>query len=112
MSDGSTAGDGPKQQIGDERWAPAERALLEAALEFYAAAEGVIDWAGRERPQVRQDAAGFEAVRQAMGLLEDRVAAAHAAGMTPPRIAEIARIEQETIALILERRAAPSRVDG
>lgn len=95
-------------------WTLQEQALLDAALEFYDAADGVIAFAGRERPQLRQDAAGLDAVRRAMGALEERVVAAHAAGASPERIAEIARIEPETIALILERRrtAAPSPDEG
>lgn len=101
--DGSAPGSGTDGEIDEEAWTPAEQALLEAALEFYGAAEGVIDYAGRERPQLRQDAAGFEAVRQAMAVLEEHVSAAHASGASPERIAQIARIEQETIALILER---------
>jgi hypothetical protein len=98
----------------EEAWTPAEQALLDAALEFYGAAEGVIDFAGRDRPQLRQgDAAGFEAVRRAMALLEERVVAAHATGTSPERIAQIARIEEETIVLILERQgAAPSPTEG
>ncbi|HET6448909.1 MAG TPA: hypothetical protein VFG31_07340 [Conexibacter sp.] len=112
-ADGSTANDDEQRDVGEEHWTPAERALLDAAVEFYGAAEGVIDFTGRERPLVRHDSAGFEAVRRAMGALEERVAEAHAAGMTPERIAQIARIEQETIALILERRdTAPSPNDG
>jgi hypothetical protein len=109
MGGGGEDGD----DTGEEAWTPAERALLDAALEFYGAADGVIDFAGRKRPQLRQDAAGFDAVRRAMALLEERVAAAHADGASPERIAQIARIEQETIALILQRRgAAPSPTES
>jgi hypothetical protein len=106
MGDGSTAGDGEDEELGEEAWTPAEQALLDAALEFYGAAKGVIDYGAPERPQLRQDAAGFEAVRRAMAQLEERVTAAHAAGASPERIAQIARIEQETIVLILQRRGA------
>lgn len=113
MRDGSTADDGQDRDVGEESWTPAEQALLDAALEFYDAAEGVIDYARGARLQVRHDAAGFEAVRRAMGLLEERVAEARTAGIPPEQIARITRIEQETILLILERRdAAPSRSDG
>lgn len=99
-------------EVGEKALAPAEQALLDAALEFYGAADGVIDHTG-ERPQLRQDAAGFEAIRCAMAGLEERVVAARAAGATPERIARIARMEPETIVLILERRdAAPSPADG
>ncbi|HEX4806557.1 MAG TPA: hypothetical protein VFU94_11715 [Conexibacter sp.] len=103
--DGS-AGDGHGPAEGD--WTPAERALLEAALEFYDAAQGVIDYAGSERPRLRHDAAGFEAVRQAMATLEQRVLAAHAAGATPERIAEVARMDAEMVELILRRPGAAS----
>ncbi|MBS1871364.1 MAG: hypothetical protein JSS99_17065 [Actinobacteria bacterium] len=111
--DGAGAGDETGGGVDEAGWSPTERALLDAALGFYAAAEGVLDFAGRERPQLRHDAAAFHAVRDAMRLLEERVLAAHAAGATRARLAEIARIEPETIALILERRGvAPSRGDG
>jgi hypothetical protein len=110
--DGSPAGHAADDGIDAEAWTPAEQALLEAALAFYGAAGGVLDYAGRERPRLRQDAAGFEAVRRAMGVLEQRVVAAREAGATPERIAQIARIELETIALILQRQeAAPSPID-
>jgi hypothetical protein len=109
-SDTSTA-DTPAEA---DAWTPPERALLDAALEFYGAAEGVIDFASRERPQLRQDAAGFEAVRRAMGALEDCVRGAHAAGVAPERIAEIARIDREMVELILQRgaAAAPGPAEG
>jgi hypothetical protein len=100
-------------ETGAEAWTPVEQALLDAALEFYGAAEGVIDYSGRERPRLRQDATGLAAVRRAMALLEERVVAAHSAGASPARIAQIARIEQETIELILQRQdAAPSPTEG
>lgn len=105
--------DGAEDELGEERWTPAERALLDAALEFYGAARGVIDFEGGDRPQLRQDAAGFDAVRKAMARLESCVLAAAADGATPERIVQIARIEQEMVELILRRRgprppAAPS----
>lgn len=113
MGEPPTAGDGAKHGVDDTPWTPAEQALMDAALEFYGAAEGVIDLGGAERPQVRRDAAGFAAVRQAMGRLEACVAEAHADGLAPERIAQITRIEQETILLILGRRdGAPSPDDG
>lgn len=107
---GKTAsGDDAVDESGEEPWTPAERALLDAALGFYGAAEIVIDYAGPERPQLRQDAAGFDAVRRAMATLEERVWTARDAGLTPERIADITRIEPEMIALILRRQdAAPS----
>lgn len=103
-SGGGASGD----ELDAESWTPAERALLDAAVDFYGAAEGVIDFAG-ERPQLRQDAAGFQAVREAMARLEGHVLAAHAAGATPERIAQVARIEREMVTLILTRRGAASR---
>lgn len=112
MTDDESAGGGDADEQDGGAWTPVEQALLDAALEFYGAAEGVLDYAG-ERPQLRRDAAGYDAVRRAMRLLEERVLAAHAAGTTPERIAQVARIEPETIALILERRdAAPSPPGG
>lgn len=110
--DGSTAGGGAEGGLQEEPWTPAEQALLDAALEFYGAAGGVIDYSDRERPQLRQDPAGLAAVREAMRTLEARVAAAHAAGASPERIAEIARIERETIELILQRQDAALSPDG
>ena len=101
-SDGGAARD----ELEGRPWAPAERALLDAALEFYAAAEGVIDLDGSDRPQLRQDADGFKAVRTAMGALEQRVLAAHATGVAPERIAEVARIDREMVRLILQRGGA------
>ena len=109
--DGSAGSDGADGEVDESSWTPAEQALLEAALDFYGAAEGVIDFTGRDRPQLRQDAAGFDAVRRAMGALEERVVAAREAGASPERIAQIARIEPDTIALILERRAAAPNPD-
>lgn len=103
------AGDCARSGADDERWTPAEQALLDAALEFYGAAEAVIEFAGLERPQLRQDAAAFKAVQAAMGVLEARILAAHAAGVGPARIAEVARVEHEMVTLILARHgAAPS----
>lgn len=92
---------------------PAEQALLEAALGFYGAANGVIDYES-ERPQLRRDAAGFEAVRRAMAALEAHVRAASAADVPPARIAEVARIDPEMVELILRREpaAAPDPSNG
>jgi hypothetical protein len=94
------------EEAGEATWTPVERALLDAALEFYDAADGVIDFTGRDRPQLRQDAAGFEAVRRAMAALEACVVSAHAEGAALARIAEIARLEQDMVALILQRQGA------
>jgi hypothetical protein len=111
----SAAGsDGQEPEAVAGEWSVPERALLDAALDFYGAAEGVIDLSGEERPQLRRDAAGFDAVRQAMAVLEERVRDAHAAGVAPARIAEIARIEREMVELILSRggAVAPSPAEG
>ncbi|HEU4701720.1 MAG TPA: hypothetical protein VFS37_04495 [Conexibacter sp.] len=109
--DGSAAGGGADGQAGEQTWTPVEQALLEAALEFYSAAGGVIEFTGDGSSQLhlRHHADGFKAIRQAMGTLQERVVAAHAAGASPERIAQIARMEQETIDVILQRQsAAPS----
>lgn len=111
--DGSVSGSGADGGIDGDRWTPVERALLAAALEFYGAAGGVLEFTGDEhpQPQLRQNADGFKAIRAAMGALERCVAAAHAAGASAERIAQIARIEQETIDLILQRQAAAPSSD-
>jgi len=110
--DRSIADDGG-DAAGEAAWTPAEQALLDAALEFYGASAEVIDYAASDRPHVRQDAAGFEAVRRAMAVLEDRIRTAGAAGIDAERIAEIARIDQEMVALILGRGdGAPSPAEG
>jgi hypothetical protein len=85
----------------------AERALLDAAVEFYGAAEAVIDFAGLDRPRLRYDVGGLEQVRDAMARLEAHVRRAHAAGLTPERIARIARLDDEIVALMLARDAGP-----
>ena len=109
--DGSGAGRGADGDVGEDLWTPDEQALLEAALDFYNAAGGVIEFTDGRQSQLhlRHNAEGFKAIRQAMGALQERVVAAHAAGASPQRIAQIARMEQETIDLILQRQgAAPS----
>jgi hypothetical protein len=110
----SAADGGADDDAGANAWTPAERELLDAALAFYGAAEGVIDLTARERPQIVRDAAGFDALRRAMRVLEDRVRSAHAAGLASERIAEVARIEHEMVELILQRdpAAAPGRDEG
>jgi len=101
------------EAAGEAAWQPAERALLDATLAFYDASASVVDYAAPDGPQLQQDAAGFEAVRRAMAVLEERIRAARSAGVTPERIAEIARIELEFVALILERSdGAPSPNEG
>jgi hypothetical protein len=109
---GATAGGGTHETGEEVALTAAEHALLDAALAFYEAAESVIDFGGPARPRVRRDAAGFDAVRQAMAALEARVVGAHNAGVPPQRIAQVARIEQEMVTLILQRAGAtPSRED-
>jgi hypothetical protein len=106
--DGSTPGGSADGRVDEEALTPSEQALLEATLEFYSAAGGVIAFTGEEHPHphLRHNADGFKAIREAMGALEPCVVAAHAAGTSAERIAQIARIEQETIDLILQRQAA------
>jgi len=111
--DGSAAEGGTDEPAGAEAWSVAERALMEAAIEFYGAAGDVIDLGGPERPRLRRGADGFEAVRKAMAAVEARVREAHAGGVAPERIAEIARIELEMVELILRRpAAAPDPAEG
>jgi hypothetical protein len=107
--DRSTARRGADGKADEDAWTPVEQALLEAALDFYSAAGGVIEFTDERHPHLRANADGFKAIQQAMGALQDRVVAAHAAGASPERIAQIARMEQETIDVILQRQgAAPS----
>jgi hypothetical protein len=85
-----------------DAWTPAERSLLDAALEFYGAAEAVIDYGGPERPRLRTDAGKLNAVRSAMVVLEGHIRVAHDAGVAPDRIARITRLEDEIVALVLD----------
>jgi len=104
-----SAGEHGGETRGEAVQTAVERQLLDAALAFYGAAGGIIEHAGLPRPRLRRDAAGFEAVRQAMAALEAGVVNAHEAGLDADRIAEIARIDAEMVALVLRRRgAAPS----
>lgn len=104
--DRSAAKRGAQGGDGEAALTPVEQALLEAALDFYSAAGGVIEFTGDRHPHLRPNADGFKAIQQAMGALQDRVVAAHAAGASPQRIAQIARMEQETIDVILQRQGA------
>ena len=88
---------------GDDGWTPAERALLDAALDYYGAAETVIDLSGSASPRLHIDAAGMQAVRDAMTRLEQRIRVAHAAGVDVARIVSITRLEEEVVAAILGR---------
>ena len=91
--------------IGDgDDWSPAERALLDSALEFYGAAETVIDLGAKQRPQLRYDVNGLQAVREAMTTLEERIRVAHGDGVPPERIAGITRLELEVVEMILSGR--------
>jgi hypothetical protein len=92
-------------------WSSAERALLEAALEFYSAAEAAIDYAGPERPHVRGDSATLQGVRRTMAELGGHVRHAHEAGVAADRIAAITRLEPEIVALILADARPDARVD-
>ncbi len=84
----------------------AEQVLLDAALEFFGAAEAVIDYSGPERPRVRYDAGGLTQVRDAMAQLEGHIRQAHAAGIARQRIAAITRLDEEIVELILARGGA------
>jgi hypothetical protein len=86
-----------------ESWTPAERALLDAALEFYGAADSVIDYGGEARPRLRYDVERLQGVRDAMAALEERVRAAHDEDVPAERIAAIARLEPEIVELIVQR---------
>lgn len=89
-------------------WPPAERALLDSALDFFGAAETVIDYSGPERPHLRYDVDGLQGVRSAMAALEERIHVAHEAGVSPERIAGITRLEQEIVELIIARHGEPA----
>lgn len=106
--DRSGADAGADSEVHEDGWSPGEQALLEAALDFYNAAGGVIEFTDDRKPHLhlRHTADGFKAIQQAMGALQERVVAAHASGASPERIAQIARMEQETIDLILRRQGA------
>jgi hypothetical protein len=89
---------------GDDRdWSAAEHALLDAALGYYGAAEAIIDLSGAASPRLHIDAAGMQAVRDAMVVLEQRIRVAHAADVDAERIASITRLEHEVVAAILAR---------
>ncbi|MGB2711844.1 MAG: hypothetical protein WBC33_10040 [Conexibacter sp.] len=94
--------------IGDDRSAE-ERALLESALDFYGAAEAVIDYAGAERPRLRYDVERLQDVRDAMATLEGRILTAYDAGVDAEQIARITRLEPEIVTLIVARRRTPLR---
>ncbi len=84
-------------------WLPEERALLDAALDFFGAAEAVIEFGEEERPRVRRDVEQLQQVRGAMTALEVRVLAAHEAGVATDQITRISRLEPEIVALIIAR---------
>jgi hypothetical protein len=80
-----------------------ERGLLNSAIDFYGAAGAVLDYAGAGRPRLRYDVAGLQAVRAAMGALEQRICVARRAGMPADQIVRITRLEPELVELILQR---------
>lgn len=87
-----------------------ERALFRSALDFYGAAEAVIDYHGADRPKLRFDLDGLGGVRAAMGALERRIAVAARAGFSTERIIGITRLEPEIVEGIVARERA--RDDG
>jgi hypothetical protein len=96
-------------------WTPAERALLDSALDFYGAAVGLIDLSGSDRPRLRYDIEGLRAVGDAMAELEGCLRKAHKEGVPPERIAEIARLEPEMVAEMLRHdpaSAPPEPAEG
>jgi hypothetical protein len=86
-----------------EDFSPLERALLDAALDYYGAAETIIDLSGAPGPRLHVHDTGVRAVRDAMGALAARIHAAHEGGIAPERIARITRLECEVVAAILAR---------
>lgn len=85
-----------------------ERGLFASALEYYGAAGAVIERRASERPAVRFDAEALESVRAAMGALERRIEIAWRAGLSDERIASIARLDLDLVALIVQRQRAGS----
>lgn len=80
-----------------------ERGLFKSALEFYGAAEAVIDYRGLDRPRLRFDLDRLQGVRAAMGALERRIEVACRAGLSTERIIGITRLEPEMVERIVER---------
>jgi hypothetical protein len=78
-----------------------ERALLRSALDFYGAAEAVIDYHGPDRPRLRFDVERLQSVRAAMGALERRIEVAARAGFSIERIIGITRLEPEMVERIV-----------
>lgn len=76
-----------------------ERGLFDSALAFYGAASAAIDQ--RERPTIRLDLDALQAVRAAMGVLEQRIEFASRAGLSPERIVSITRLEPELVERIV-----------
>ncbi|MDO8188037.1 hypothetical protein Q5424_11975 [Conexibacter sp. JD483] len=85
-----------------------ERGLFRSALDFYGAAEAVIDYHGPDRPKLRFDLDGLGGVRAAMGALERRIAVASRAGFSTERIIRITRLEPEIVEGIIARERARS----
>jgi hypothetical protein len=83
-----------------------ERGLFKSALDFYGAAEAVIDYQGPDRPQLRWDVEGLQGVRVAMGALERRIRIACRAGFSTERIVRITRLDPDVVEQIVERQCA------
>ena len=97
-------GDGHDRDTGGAAdWSPPERALLDATLNYYGAAEAVIDLSEAPSPKLHVHPAGVRAVRDAMSALEERICAAHDAGVAFERIVGITRLERELVAAIVAR---------
>jgi hypothetical protein len=94
----------PEVIVARQEWSATELGLLDGALEFYGAADAVIDYGGPDRPRLRYDAIRLQAVGEAMSRLERRIRAAGAEGLTLERIARITRLEREIVERILRRR--------
>jgi hypothetical protein len=83
-----------------------ERGLFKAALDFYGAAEAVIDYRGPDRPHLRWDLDGLQRVRAAMGALERRIGIACRAGLSAEQIVRITRLDPDVVQPIVERQRA------
>lgn len=80
-----------------------ERGLFKSALDFYGAAEAVIDYRGLDRPRLRFDLERLQGVRAAMGALERRIEVACRAGLSTEQIVGITRLDPEMVERIVAR---------
>ncbi|MDW5594173.1 hypothetical protein VSS74_07495 [Conexibacter stalactiti] len=80
-----------------------ERGLFKSALDFYGAAEAVIDYRGLDRPRLRFDLERLQSVRAAMGALERRIEIARRAGLSTEQIVGITRLDPEMVERIVAR---------